>query len=185
MKHECTQIVGKKITGIVIKEGDRRPSTQMFLLFSDNLYYEFYVSESYVTNILKLDPGSMSDSIITAIHNGEHVLTGFENGDRRHFPPVYTCFAIMSLNQPTEARQQNINFDLLRAALGKTIQSIVYHRSFNRYGELFILLNDSRYFIIRSEDEGIHGCGGLDKGGFDDVKNYLSTKIIYSAIFDA
>ena len=41
MKHAITQIVGKRITGLVVKKSDDEPPVQVFLLFEDG-YYELY-----------------------------------------------------------------------------------------------------------------------------------------------
>ncbi|MDH4227154.1 MAG: hypothetical protein OEV59_05310 [Deltaproteobacteria bacterium] len=35
-------IVGKKISGIIAKAGERPPAKQVFLLFDDGTYFEFY-----------------------------------------------------------------------------------------------------------------------------------------------
>lgn len=42
MKSEIRQILGKTINGVVVKEGEQHPRSQVFLLFSDGTYYEFY-----------------------------------------------------------------------------------------------------------------------------------------------
>ena len=45
MKPEIKDIAGKMIKGIVVKKSDRNPKSQVFLLFNDNTYYEFYSTE--------------------------------------------------------------------------------------------------------------------------------------------
>jgi hypothetical protein len=37
-----SQLLGKRITGIVIKESDGTPKSQLFLLFDDGSHFEFY-----------------------------------------------------------------------------------------------------------------------------------------------
>lgn len=37
-----SQLLGKRITGIVIKESDGTPKSQLFLLFEDGAHFEFY-----------------------------------------------------------------------------------------------------------------------------------------------
>lgn len=47
MKDGAEQIIGKTIKGVVIKgqkAGRRPPAMQLFLLFDDGTYYEFYTS---------------------------------------------------------------------------------------------------------------------------------------------
>lgn len=41
MLHEAQDILGKTITGVVVKEGTS-PTAQVFLTFSDGTYFEFY-----------------------------------------------------------------------------------------------------------------------------------------------
>jgi hypothetical protein len=38
------QLLGKQITGIVLKESDASPRSQLFLLFDDGTHFEFYSS---------------------------------------------------------------------------------------------------------------------------------------------
>ncbi|MBI5611906.1 MAG: hypothetical protein HY942_02375 [Gammaproteobacteria bacterium] len=42
MKDGAQEILGKTIKGIVIKTGDKSPKSQLFLVFDDGTYYEFY-----------------------------------------------------------------------------------------------------------------------------------------------
>ena len=42
MKSGVKQIIGKTISGVVVKESKNSPRTQLFLLFNDGTYYEFY-----------------------------------------------------------------------------------------------------------------------------------------------
>ena len=41
MLHEAQDLLGKTITGIVVKEGTS-PKAQVFLTFADGTYFEFY-----------------------------------------------------------------------------------------------------------------------------------------------
>lgn len=42
MKGAFEKILGKRIRGVVVKEGSGSPPNQIFLLFSDNTYFEIY-----------------------------------------------------------------------------------------------------------------------------------------------
>jgi len=42
MKSAIKGIVGKRISGVIVKENESRPGEQVFLLFDDNTYYETY-----------------------------------------------------------------------------------------------------------------------------------------------
>jgi hypothetical protein len=42
MKSAAGRIVGKTIAGIIVKKGNGPPRSQVFLLFDDDTYYEFY-----------------------------------------------------------------------------------------------------------------------------------------------
>jgi len=53
MKNGAAEIVGKTITGVIIKQakGVRdRPQSQLYLLFDDNSYYEFYSFSDSISN---------------------------------------------------------------------------------------------------------------------------------------
>ena len=41
------QIMGKRICGAIAKEGDRSPRTQVFLIFDDGTYMEFYSTTTF------------------------------------------------------------------------------------------------------------------------------------------
>ncbi len=60
MKHEVKQIIGKKICGVVVKQGTRTPRSQVFLLFTDDTYYEFY-SDSDIIGTGGVDPGGLNE----------------------------------------------------------------------------------------------------------------------------
>ncbi len=62
MKKAVKGIIGKTITGIVVKEGPRPklPRTQVFLIFSDGTYYEFY-SESIIKGTGGVDIGGIEE----------------------------------------------------------------------------------------------------------------------------
>jgi len=42
MKAEIQKIIGKTIKGVVVAEGFRGPQSQLFLIFTDNTFYEIY-----------------------------------------------------------------------------------------------------------------------------------------------
>lgn len=53
MKDGAAEIVGKTITGVIIKqvkETGSTPQSQLYLLFDDNSYYEFYSSSGSIRN---------------------------------------------------------------------------------------------------------------------------------------
>jgi hypothetical protein len=46
LKEALPQLLGKRICGAVVKEGDRMPRMQVFLIFDDDTYYEMYTDSS-------------------------------------------------------------------------------------------------------------------------------------------
>lgn len=48
MKKGIEEIIGKTVTGIVKKEGSKGLRSQVFILFSDNTYCEFYSADSEI-----------------------------------------------------------------------------------------------------------------------------------------
>lgn len=48
MKDGAKEILGKTITGVVIKAGGMPPKSQLFLVFSDGTYYEFYCDRDHI-----------------------------------------------------------------------------------------------------------------------------------------
>jgi len=48
MDSSVKQIIGKRIKGIVAKKHDYQPHSQLFLIFSDETYYEFYTYMSEI-----------------------------------------------------------------------------------------------------------------------------------------
>lgn len=50
MKTGAKQIIGKTITGVIIKEGKHLhpPCSLLYLTFSDNTCYEFYSEDGYI-----------------------------------------------------------------------------------------------------------------------------------------
>jgi len=52
------QLIGKTIAHIILKEGDS-PASQLFLLFTDGTYYEFYGGP--LTGASGIDRGTLED----------------------------------------------------------------------------------------------------------------------------
>ncbi len=42
MRGKFEDLLGRRIKGVVVKESQRHPENQVFLLFSDGTYFEFY-----------------------------------------------------------------------------------------------------------------------------------------------
>jgi hypothetical protein len=63
VKSAVREIVGRTIAGVVVKEGDGKgpPSSQVFLLFSDGTFYEFYSSFNEVIGVGGVCKGSLND----------------------------------------------------------------------------------------------------------------------------
>ena len=58
LKDGLPQLLGKRICGAVVKQGDRSPRMQVFLVFDDGTHYEFY-TDTAIHGIGGVDPGGM------------------------------------------------------------------------------------------------------------------------------
>ena len=58
LKEALPQLLGKRICGAVVKEGDRMPRMQVFLIFDDDTYYEFY-TDSTIFGTAGIDRGDI------------------------------------------------------------------------------------------------------------------------------
>ncbi|HWE42942.1 MAG TPA: hypothetical protein VG432_10570 [Gemmatimonadaceae bacterium] len=58
-KPAVADIIGKTIEHIVVKEGDRQPRSQVFLVFTDGSYYEFYSATGAIVGAGGLDVGGI------------------------------------------------------------------------------------------------------------------------------
>ncbi|MGE0594655.1 MAG: hypothetical protein AB7G23_08975 [Vicinamibacterales bacterium] len=59
MKDAIRDIVGKSIAGVVVKESDRPPRRQVFLVFSDGTYYELYSGSGDIKGAGGIDTGGL------------------------------------------------------------------------------------------------------------------------------
>lgn len=57
------KIIGKTISGVIVKENNYggSPRAQLFLMFDDDTYYEFYVSGDKLNSTSDIDMGSRAD----------------------------------------------------------------------------------------------------------------------------
>ena len=46
LKKALPELLGKRICGAVVKKSDRWPQMQVFLVFDDDTYYEFYTDSA-------------------------------------------------------------------------------------------------------------------------------------------
>jgi len=61
MKDGITEILGKTITGLVVKERAGVPRSQVFLVFSDNTHFEFYCGNSVIHGTGGIWPGGINE----------------------------------------------------------------------------------------------------------------------------
>lgn len=64
IKDEVEQIIGKRIRGVVIKHKNNSAAavtSQLFLLFDDNTYYEFYTYDSPLSTTGGVDQGGLKE----------------------------------------------------------------------------------------------------------------------------
>ena len=59
MKDGIRQIVGKTISGVVVKEADRLPRMQVYLLFTDGTYFEIHSGSGDMCWASRLDVGGI------------------------------------------------------------------------------------------------------------------------------
>ena len=64
MKTGITEIIGRTIKGVLVKEGD---GSNVMLIFSDGTYYEFY-SDSLINGCAGVDFGGMKEAMKVAEH---------------------------------------------------------------------------------------------------------------------
>lgn len=60
LKDSLPQLLGKRICGAVIKEGDCMPRMQVFLVFDDDTYYEIY-ADSMIYGAGGIDNGGIEN----------------------------------------------------------------------------------------------------------------------------
>jgi hypothetical protein len=62
IKPEVRDIVGKTIVGVLVADNPRVPGRQVFLVFNDNTYYEFYGPDGQLGFTGGACPGGMADA---------------------------------------------------------------------------------------------------------------------------
>lgn len=58
-KAEVATIIGKTVKHVVVKEGDSSPRSQVFLVFTDDTYYEFYSTHGTISGAGAIDTGGV------------------------------------------------------------------------------------------------------------------------------
>ncbi len=79
MKDGIREIIGKTISGVVVKINSRQPRSQVFLVFTDDTFFEFYCLNSDILGISGVlkggfeyvkEPHSEHSVIIREFHDG-------------------------------------------------------------------------------------------------------------------
>jgi hypothetical protein len=89
MKDAIQRIIGKTITGVIVKERHNSPRSQVFLLFSDNMYYELYTTDGQICGTGGLDPGGREEVLrylLDAKVIAEYYADSGENQSRTSSP---------------------------------------------------------------------------------------------------
>ena len=71
VKHAIAEIVGKRISAVVVKEG-HAPDWQLFLVFDDDSSYEIYGS-GYLATAGGVDPGGM-EAVHRYLHKTHNII---------------------------------------------------------------------------------------------------------------
>ncbi|RLE19765.1 MAG: hypothetical protein DRJ65_19675 [Acidobacteria bacterium] len=61
IKTAAKGIVGKTISGLVVKEGPTGPKSQVYLIFDDNTYFEFFSSSYWIQSGSQICPGGIDE----------------------------------------------------------------------------------------------------------------------------
>jgi hypothetical protein len=63
VKTGFAQIVGRRISGVIFKQAlyPKQPESQLFLLFDDGTYYEFYASRDLISQTGGVDKGGIEE----------------------------------------------------------------------------------------------------------------------------
>jgi hypothetical protein len=72
MKPTINEIIGKRIVGVIVKESDRWPKSQLFLLFDDNTYFELYSTYDEIRGAGDIDKGGQAE--IKELGKGSHKI---------------------------------------------------------------------------------------------------------------
>ncbi len=70
------KIIGKTIAGVVVKESDHFPKSQVFLIFSDNTSFEFYSDESEIRGNTDIQPYGL-EGVKTYISRTHRIVQEF------------------------------------------------------------------------------------------------------------
>lgn len=68
MKDEIRQILGKTISGVIVKKREEHPRSQVFLVFSDGTYYELH--GDHISGTGGVDRGGR-DAVLRYMPGGE------------------------------------------------------------------------------------------------------------------
>jgi hypothetical protein len=80
MKDAIKEVVGKTVKGVIVTEGEKGPHSQVFLVFSDNTYYELYTSNSMtISGAGGIDKGGMQAARAYASLFPNNIVLEFED----------------------------------------------------------------------------------------------------------
>jgi len=61
MRTAAPGIVGKTVAHVVVKHRARKPLSQLFLVFTDGTYYEFFCADGFLEGASAIDAGGLDD----------------------------------------------------------------------------------------------------------------------------
>jgi hypothetical protein len=75
MKAAIKSILGKRITGVVNKRhATKDPSSQLFLLFEDDTFYEFWTNGPEISGVGRIDFGGRDQILASGRKDSEIVV---------------------------------------------------------------------------------------------------------------
>jgi len=77
MKTKIKKIIGKTIKGVAIGEGQRGPQSQIFIIFTDNTFYEIY-SENHISVASGLKQGGIN-AVLKSLPPKNEVMYNYDD----------------------------------------------------------------------------------------------------------
>lgn len=76
MKQNAQDLIGKTISAVLIKKSDDLPRSQLFLVFDDRTYFEFY-ADTPIRPTGGPDPGTLADVLRYGKERAEVVFQAY------------------------------------------------------------------------------------------------------------
>lgn len=159
------ELIGERLTGIILKAGPRSPTVQLYLLLPRGRHFEFYAGEGNVVAVENPRPDVDREYVVAAVVGSDGADSASARSNGRRVSRCRARIHVMVGRHPTAP----LSFRNLPGAVGRVVTQVIFRETGDRHHVLTLILDDDTFIEVVSHSSTLSGCGRIDEGDLQHV----------------